>query len=68
MDYNPWGRKELDTTERLTHIHMFNPHESRYTLCLNAKMTAVALNRISINVCFLLCSHLLLAHLLEAEN
>ena len=21
MGYNPWGRKELDTTEQLTHTH-----------------------------------------------
>ena len=21
MEYSPWGRKELDTTERLTHTH-----------------------------------------------
>ena len=21
MDYSPWGHKELDTTERLTHTH-----------------------------------------------
>ena len=22
MDYSPWGSKEMDTTERLTHIHV----------------------------------------------
>ena len=26
MSYSPWGRKELDTTEQLTHTHVFFKH------------------------------------------
>ena len=24
--YSPWGHKELDTTEQLTHTHIHTPH------------------------------------------
>ena len=39
MSYSPWGRKELDTTKRLTHTHTHTHTHLYITILLILKMS-----------------------------
>ena len=42
MGYSPWGRKELDTTERLTHTHTHQKQGDRPLTLTPATYSPVA--------------------------
>ena len=46
MGYNPWGRKESDTTERLTHTHKALTFQKSYVLCKYSTLMFVPLKQV----------------------
>ena len=43
MGYSPWGRKESDTTERLTHTHT---HTHTHTMCIQCRSLHILTSKI----------------------
>ena len=43
--YSPWSRKESDTTEQLTHTHLFYNEISRGTMWLSAVVNIITASR-----------------------